>query len=201
MDPLKHVATQVTPSNNPDDVPVTPARGPNDLFGYLKSVASDKVGVVVLQIATIDCTLGKINMLMSRLQPWHSGRVGITIENRGGYLTVPRPKVYTWRRELVKWAYIRHAGARFAQKVKTSRAFHENQEVVKELCRMTSDLMKARAGLVLSVSNFAKSVDGRMKSSGAKHELFVTRLDTIQDEIDAKKHCIDFSAWKIDDPE
>ena len=91
---------------------------------------------------TIDGQIGKLNMLLSRLQPWHSGRVGMTVENRGDQMTAPRPKVFTWKRDLVKWAFVRLPGARSAKKVKTSRAFHENQAVVKKLCRMACDLMK-----------------------------------------------------------
>jgi len=160
----------------------------------LRTIGSASISAVVLQIETIDAQLEQINIFLSRLQPWRSGRVGVTCENSTHLLTIPRPKIFSWNSRLKKWSYKRCGAARFAQRVKTARAFHRNQEVVKELAHMVTYLMTLRGSLLTSITNFEMSVKGRM-TKAAKLSEFADRFMTLHAEMAAGKHCTDFSEW------
>ena len=178
----------------PDNLIETEIPPLNDMSKGLRTIASASISVVVLQVEAIDAQLEQINIFLSRLQPWSSGRVGVTCENSTQLLTIPRPKVFTWNRKLGKWNYTRCGAARFAQRVKTARAFHFNREVVKELAQMVRYLMELRGSLVGSLTNFEMSVNRRM-SKAAKLSEFADRFLVLHAEIDAGRHCTDFSEW------
>lgn len=170
----------------------------NDMSKGLRTIANASISAVVLQVEAIDAQLEQINIFLSRLQPWKTGRVGVTCENTKRCLTVPRPKLFRWNSKLQKWSYLRRGGPRLAQRVKTARAFHQNREVVKELATMVTYLMALRASLVTAITNFEKAVNGRM-ARAAKMSEFADRFLALQTEISAGKHCTDFGDWYADD--
>ncbi len=50
----------------------------NDMSKGLRTIGHESISAVVLQVETIDAQLEQINIFLSRLQPWSSGRLGVS---------------------------------------------------------------------------------------------------------------------------
>jgi len=150
------------------------------MMSAIEEAATRLGAAIALQVGAIDSMLHDIDHLLNDFQPALTGKVRILWVFRDGFIR-PRPAVYRRSKADGGWKYDQVGGKALANRTKTSRAFHRNRDVVRELLAAVSTLMEMRQVLLESITAARMTGNARLQAIGPKATILRRRLTWIDD--------------------
>lgn len=138
-----------------------------ELKQVLVPIAQDAAVSIAIQMQTFDEMLWEIDGLLNDLQPPQSGRIRLYQQPTDQF---QRYVPIVWRRSKVdnKWKFDKVGWAGLSRRAKQAREFYDNREMVNDLLLLAMAVYKARANLLLALTNFTKACTTRLSGAAPK---------------------------------